>query len=284
MMKPFLNRSQSGFTLIEAVMVIVITGILGALASSFVTPLQGYFDAILRADLTDVADTALRRMARDVNLALPNSIRVDATGKYLELLPTTTGGRYRARPNSDSGGAIKCGGTLDQDKLDFTTTDTCFEVIGPLRAAPAEGEELVVSNTAPADAYSGNNVATIAAGSTTSKIIFASKQFPAESEMQRFQIIGRPVTYVCDSASSTLWRYTGYARQAAQPASIATLNGLANVTRARLATAVNCAGSGFVYQNQSLQGLDFVVMRLTLLNARDSIALLHQVHVQNDKP
>ncbi|MGZ8175983.1 MULTISPECIES: PulJ/GspJ family protein, partial [Methylobacter] len=36
------NRIQSGFTLIEVVIVIVLTGILGVVATSFFTPLQGY--------------------------------------------------------------------------------------------------------------------------------------------------------------------------------------------------------------------------------------------------
>eukprot|EP01133_Synstelium_polycarpum_P021102 gene21102-25353_t len=55
-------------------------------------PVQGYIDANARAALADLADTATRRMARDIRLALPNSVRVTGNGRYLELLLTKSGG------------------------------------------------------------------------------------------------------------------------------------------------------------------------------------------------
>jgi MSHA biogenesis protein MshO len=275
------KHKQSGFTLIEAIMVIVITGILGALASSIASPLRGYFDATARADLSDVADTALRRMARDLHLALPNSIRV--SGKYIELLPTTTGGRYRAQQN--------CSGACTGDTLDFVAADTSFDVVGPLPLpVPVAGNEVVIDNAGTGDAYSGNNVATLT--STVGCVLSAAKicftggggmRFPSTSPGNRFQIIGGPVTYVCDTATATLWRYTGYARQAVQPITIATLDALTNVSRARLATGVDCAASTFVFTSS----VGLVTMSLTLSNNidlprnPDRLTLLHQVHVQN---
>jgi len=271
------NRSQSGFTLIEAVMVIVITGILAVLASSFAAPLKGYFEALDRAELSDAADTALRRMARELRTALPNSVRV--SGSFIEFLPTTTGGRYRT---NSVGGATSC--VAAGDELSFSAADTCFEVIGTLPTppgAPVVGEELVVYNTDPTYAYAGNNVAAIAANSTTSKILFDSHTFPVEFESPayRFQIISGPVTFAC--VGNTLWRYSGYARQAAQPTDIADvpLSGAINI--ARLAIGVDCANSSFVYTPGITQRANLVVMNLTLANNTDSVALLHQVHVQN---
>ncbi|TAN77825.1 MAG: type II secretion system protein, partial [Gallionella sp.] len=59
------------------VMVIVITGIIGSMVAVFIkAPVQQYFDVARRADMTDTADTALRRITRDLRLALPNSVRV----------------------------------------------------------------------------------------------------------------------------------------------------------------------------------------------------------------
>lgn len=271
-------KYMNGFTLIEAVMVIVITGILAALATSFVAPLKGYFDTVARADLSDVADTALRRMARDVRLALPNSVRV--SGSYLELLQTTTGGRYRANP---AGGTASCGAAGDQ--LSFSVADTCFEVIGTLPTppgAPVAGEELVVYNTSNTNligAYAGDNVAAIAANSTTGKILFNSHTFLSGSPAYRFQIISGPVTFAC--VGTTLWRYSGYARQAVQPTDIAGAPLSAATSIARLATGVNCAASSFAYNPGSTQRSGLVVMSLTVSNSTDSVTLLHQVHVQN---
>ena len=52
------------------------------------------FASARRAALTDTADTAVRRMARDIRKALPNSIR-QTSDQCVEFIPTKTGGRYR---------------------------------------------------------------------------------------------------------------------------------------------------------------------------------------------
>jgi MSHA biogenesis protein MshO len=84
-----------GFTLIELVVVIVITGIMAAsIAVFFVPAVTAYFDTRRRAEMTDTADTALRRMARDVRRAVPNSIRVVGSTCF-QLVPTVSGGLYR---------------------------------------------------------------------------------------------------------------------------------------------------------------------------------------------
>ena len=76
-MQTAMTQRQRGFTLIEAVMVITITGIVAAMVAIFIrTPIQSYFDLERRVEMTDTADTALRRIARDSRLALPNSVRV----------------------------------------------------------------------------------------------------------------------------------------------------------------------------------------------------------------
>ena len=75
---PIANRPRArGFSLTEAVMVIAITGILAGMVAVFIQkPVQGFFDTARRAALVDTADTALRRISRDLRAALPNSVRV----------------------------------------------------------------------------------------------------------------------------------------------------------------------------------------------------------------
>lgn len=63
-------RRARGVTLIEMVIVISITAIIaGAVAVFIARPVEGYADATRRAELTDIADTALRRMTRDLRTA-----------------------------------------------------------------------------------------------------------------------------------------------------------------------------------------------------------------------
>ncbi len=274
-------RGAAGFTLVEAIMVIVITGVLAALVTNFVKPLQGYFDAAKRADMGDEADVALRRMSRELHAALPNSVRV--SGNYLEFLPTVAGGRYRAVQ-----GCMPAPCTPAGDVLDFTSADTSFDVIGALDVAPAAGEEVVVYNLgiSGADAYEGSNSAVLTTapspgcGLSANKICFAAgKQFPFESPANRFQIVGGPVTFAC--AGNTLWRYSGYARQSAQPVDLATAPLATATGKARLAAHVDCGSSAFVYTSGVTQRVGLVSMRLTVADSGQSITLYHQVHVPN---
>src|SRR5918999_3289563 len=118
---------QRGVTLIEMVIVITITAIIASGVAVFISrPFEGYVDAARRAELTDIADTALRRITRDLRTALPNSIRITSVGSvvYLEYLQTRGGGRYRAALAS----TVPLG-----DPLDFSDdADSTFDVIGPM--------------------------------------------------------------------------------------------------------------------------------------------------------
>src|SRR5690349_17888575 len=158
-MKPRLasHSRLRGVTLIEMVVVMALVGILGALIVNFVAPVRSYIDTTRRAALADAADTALRRIGRDLHLALPNSVRVASVGgvQYLELLLVRTAGRYRI----DSGGTNHCGGGATDDPLSFGSADTCFMTIGnsPNLAQVTTGDYVVVFNLQPgtdkADAY-----------------------------------------------------------------------------------------------------------------------------------
>ena len=104
-------------------MVIAITGVVAAMVAVFIrAPVQGHLDSAARAELTDTADTALRRMGRDLRMALPNSVR-GAGPTCIEFLPTITGGRYRTE--RDCSGASSAG-----DTLDFTVDDASFDYLG----------------------------------------------------------------------------------------------------------------------------------------------------------
>jgi type II secretory pathway component PulJ len=64
------HPTEAGFTLIEAVMVIAITGVVIGLVAIFIAPATtAYFASSTRAKLGDEADTALRRITRDLAAA-----------------------------------------------------------------------------------------------------------------------------------------------------------------------------------------------------------------------
>lgn len=284
-MKSQLSRSrfrETGFNLVEMIVVIAITGILSAIVAVFIKgPVSGYIDTTRRAELTDVADTALRRISRDLHLALPNSVRVttDASGtQFLEFLQAPAGGRYRE--------------TGPGDVLDFTAAagDTSFDYLTtPLNVAPynvAAGQWVVIFNMSASDlsgsvpnAYVGNNRSRIT-GVAAGNIQINAFRFPFESSGQRFQIVDTPVTYECNPTTGRLTRYWGYTIQAAQPTALPV-----NTPSARLAGSANAnvIGCNFMYTTGVTDRGSMVEMTLTVRNttSNESVSLYHEVHVNN---
>lgn len=273
-----LPLTSKGFTLVEMIMVIVITGIIGGIVAVFLkAPIQQYTDVARRADMTDIADTALRRIGRDLRLALPNSVRVAGSCNgtaacFIEFLPTKGGGRYRAG--------------MGGDELDFSVADNSFEVLGQMPTGLVVGtDQIVVYNLgiAGADTYAGDNRATVSAPPAGAVANITSKLFPFDSPGHRFHVISAPVAYACDGAG-TLWRYWGYAIKPLQADTdtIAELDALIAVqgARARLATHVSsCRFSYDAFVVAQRSGL--VTTNLGITEEGETVTLYSAVHVSN---
>lgn len=265
------RRLERGFTLIEAIAVVVITGIVAGMVALFIRkPVEGYFDTARRAQLADIADTAVRRIERDLQAALPNSVRIGAAGakRYVEFLHVKSGGRYRAELDDAGAG----------DPLDFTSgSDGGFDVLG-FPVTVAAGDQLVVYNLgmAGADAYAGDNRRAITSSGDVASLAFTATgtPLPLASPGQRFQVVDTPVSYECDPAAGTLRRYWGYAIAASQPMPPA------GGASALLADRVgNC---DFAYEaNVANQRSGLVSLRLQLTAAGETATLFQQVHVSN---
>lgn len=268
-------------------MVIVITGIIGGIVAVFIKmPVQGYIDTARRAGMTDIADTALRRMSRDIRTALPNSVRITVVGAdtYLEFIPVKGSGRYRV-------GVVT---PATDNPLNFTVADNCFDVLGPMPAL-VTGDTLVIYNRGiptVADAYDGTSssayvtplpVCTPETVSTAATIGITAKQFPFQSPGNRFQVIDTPVTYVCAPATDgagngtgTLTRYWGYAIQPGQPTALATLTSVN--PPALLASKVSACSFSYGAVGQRLS---LVTMNLGITESGETVTLYSATHVSN---
>ncbi|SFM22569.1 type II secretion system protein [Rugamonas rubra] len=265
---------QRGFTLVEAIMVMVITGVLAGILVLFIRqPVQNYLDASGRAELGDQADLALRRMARELRGALPNSVRTGLPGgvSMIEFIPTKIGGRYLSAEDG-AGGPV----------LDFVGGAVDFTVDGSMPVgvtAIAPNDDIVVSNFgtdfAGADAYvGGNRVRVESVAGNTLTLVQNNLTLANQSPSQRFQVVRPPVMFVCDPVARTLTRYWNYGFQAVIPVAGAGQSAV---------LARNVLGCTFEYRVQpnvhtALIGLTIVLGRP---NSDEAITLAHQIHVDN---
>jgi MSHA biogenesis protein MshO len=273
------SHQQFGFSLVELIMVIVITGILGGIVAVFLkAPIQQYMDVGRRAELTDIA----YRLAGDISTAVPNSVRVAGCGAIpcAEFLPTKNGGRYRAAAPGDI--------------LDFTIADGSFDIIGP-PINFAASDQIVVGSTQSDGNPPYDNTATgvlrAYTGTTGAQpnVKITPTQFPAFAALssQRFDVVDgaqQAVTYSCETlgtdasgnGTGTLKRYWKYGfvpnSQPAPPIA------LAGVQTAILADKVSGCIIDYGVPNQRM-GL--LAVRLTLTSGGESVSLYHEIHVNN---
>jgi MSHA biogenesis protein MshO len=304
---------QKGFTLVELVITMVLAAILFIVVSVFITkPISAYTSVARRASLVDAADMTLRRMSRDIQSAVPNSVRVKTVGignqTAVEMVNVVEGMRYR--------------GSVAGPYLDFTQPITNFHVVGQFQfslanpTCTANNCRLVVYNTGantggaiPADNPSpGANVYSTAAapacagcnpppgsvtispvgtsvtltnpGSEGNILMGSAVQFALPSPRQRIDIIDTPITYLCDTNSNQqkITRYSNYIITPVQPtdSTIAPLNG---ATAAQLTS--NVTACRFTYSPGTSSRNGVISMSITLTNGGETITLMRQVGVNN---
>jgi MSHA biogenesis protein MshO len=272
--------TQRGFTLIEAVMVIMLTGILLAVVAQFiVAPVQAYLSVNARANLVDTADGALRRIGRELHIALPNSVRISADGLNLELIPTTGAARYQ----TEGSGALV-----------FGSVATSFNLIGPPLTLAAN-QSLVFYNLGPgitgSDAYAANGTAaeqasanrrsaTNGAGPASTITLSSLAGLPVGDFAPPYRVtaVSAPVSYRCDLAAGTLTRYTGYGFLASQPTPPT------GGSSALLASGVTACS--FSYDSNAVAArAALITLRLALATTtsagQETVTLHHAVHVDN---
>ena len=281
--------SIRGFTLVELVVTIALSTIVVGFMTVFIAgPVASYTDQSRRAELVDLAENSLRRIARDIRRALPNSVRLDASGSVvaLELLNTVDGARYRDRPPPGD----------PSKRLQFSASDDAFNSIGgfPNISQPFSSNSHYLSiynvGVPGADAYELANVITppgtqididadAISGEDNVRLSPAFK-FAFASPGQRVFLVDGPVSYLCDGTAGTLVRYSDYtitANQADRNSGAELLAAGADAT----VIANRISSCSMDYSPGTAQRAGLVSIALAVTEANETVSLLHQVHVDN---
>ncbi|MDR2032756.1 MAG: type II secretion system GspH family protein [Azoarcus sp.] len=278
-------RRARGVTLVELIVVMMLAAILGGTVLVFFRPAtEAYFDSRRRADLSDMADTALRRMAGEGRSAVPNSVQttVQTAGtQCFRFVRSTGGGRYRKAADVGRG---------DSKPLDLREDAPEFDIFSPL--LPVVGDWLVIGNQTGSDVYAGHNRAAITAVSTvdpglgTGRVRIAEMHGPKAPFSYaggRFVTVPRVtpvVTYTCDGAgTNAAGTGTGTLRRVSGD-----FDGTETLTACPTGgdlLARHVSACRFVYSHGVTQQNGFVWMELELAEAHEKIRLAHGTHVVN---
>ncbi len=281
-------RKQCGFTIVELVVTIVLSTIVVSFMAAFITgPVNAYNDQARRAELVELADSALRGITREVRRALPNSVRVRTNGAIvaLEILNTVDGVRYRTRPPgnqaqrlrfNNSDGSFNSVGTFENVARPFSSTSHYLSIYN-VGAPGADAYELANVITPP-----GTQITIAADGASGEDRVTLSPafRFAYESPRQRVFLVDGPVSFLCNTISGELKRYSGYSIDASHAARDSEAELLA-AGAAESTVVYNTSGCGFAYAPGNAERAGLLSVSVTLSEAGESISMLRQAHVDN---
>ena len=237
------NRPSAGFTLIELIVVIVVSAIVAVFMVLFLNaPVESYFAQTRRSDLVDSAHRISDAVTADALTALPNSMRTNPAGTALELLATEGVARYYGQTDKPAPAGEEL--TIGSSAPTFGTLDSFNAQALPFPPPSYQAPYLSIGNvgTVPYDAYNGATVMTPATTRITvgpnpgtppyvqgenyvtlsTPMTFQAPGAPAtQPSVHNAYLVSGPVSYVCNAnaanpAAGTLKRYSGYAVRAAQ--------------------------------------------------------------------
>ncbi len=266
---------NSGFTLVELVMVIVILGILALGTSQFIAQsIDGYQDTARREKLASGGRIAIEKIARELRNAHPSSVRVLAGGACLEFLPILATGSYQDQALSYGPGfAIPAVLPIapDAPAVQFDSFGTGGVPAGVNYIIVGSGNPYPLNNPGPMARYTGTNGA-VALPAGVTRVQMANHRFAEHSPARRFYLIGAPVGFCVQG--SNLYRHSGYALNTAAPWDILATGSL-------LAENITNAGPFFTYAGATVSRNALVQIDLTISTAGEPVLLSHMVQIRN---
>ena len=144
-------NKKKGFTLIEMVVVITITAIIGGISSLIISrSLDAYASLDRRQKIQTSLRLVIERISRELRNALPNSLDISPEGK-LFFIPIKSSGRYQNRRNGERL-EIRANNNNQNDRFHVLSTNAT------LHLDANAGDWIVVNNLNDQDVYAPYDV------------------------------------------------------------------------------------------------------------------------------
>ncbi len=260
---------QSGFTLVELVMTMVIAAVLGTMSVQFIrSTSEGFIDSNGREQLAAAGYVVNEQISRALRDALPGSIRTTADGLCVEYMPVVAASMYT--------------------DLSVNSAVTSFRA-APYSVSDGASGYVSVYPIGSANLYAQNDpgpltpdIGSVPAGTTEVDVTLASSHtFPSDSPERRYYLSSAPETVCQDGAY--LYRYRNYGfvsdvanLRAALPSDRAS-------GRTVLAFPLQAGSMTFRYQNPTLARSGLVAFEYVLQHPTtgETLSIGQQVRVVN---
>lgn len=264
---PLKGKTQ-GFTLVELIAVIVILGVVAAMGSGFlITVTDSYHKAQMRAKLITKGRVVTEQISRQLRVALPNSLRLSASGNCIEFLPTVAGATYMGElPDSVNGAPRVSNITTAPFIVDMGTGR--HAVVGALSSSE------IYTTGATAGRVS---ITALTGGPHTSIALSSSHRFNRNSINQRVFVVDDPIRFCYDSGSNRMLRYSGYGLSTSAISDVAPGGAIQTV----MANDVTASATVFRLSPGSEDRNTAVLFSLNFTQNDEQILLNHKVVVRN---
>lgn len=285
------NSKQSGFTLVEIIIVIAIMGIIGGLSTMIIgRSLDSYAALERRTNLQTSIRLAVERISRELRHALPHSICVNsgggcaASGNRFYFIPVKDSGRYQDRP-----GAYTAPPPIQRERLPVAPQSRDrFDILSTNsanRLNSANSDWVVVYNLNNTDIYAGTSDVRKEINTVIQKDIHNDAD--ANTDIDQIQFLGGNQTFANHSPSRrfhiiedetvTLFYLDG-TNLYRDTTTFSTPNTQTANTRLLMQNVQACT---FTYTPGSPQRAGLLRIDITVAQQGETIQVIHDAHVYN---
>ncbi len=264
------NQSQSGFTLIELITVIVILSILTVIGSGFmIRTAEGYQQTVNRSLLIQRGRQTIERLTREIRNAVPNSIRVSANNLCIEWLPTVGGGNYVGVLPDQSNGASAIS-SINTSPITFNGGSASYVVVGALNSA-----EIYSAAPSSLELFSSINTASI-----PNQVALANAKIFARNSVNNRLFVASEPNQACISGDE-LFIYDSYNTSGSYPSQSA-LTGSPPGAGVLVSAGVALSGETPFSITSGVESRNtIVVLNIPFSKGGERIILRHQIMVRN---
>ncbi|GAB3288612.1 PilW family protein [Pseudidiomarina andamanensis] len=206
-------RHRQGFTLVELVIVIVLLAITGLFVFNYLGfGAQIFRDTTERDQLVAQSRFAIARLSRELQGAVPRSIRVSITDaqRCIEFMPILASSVYLDIPRP---------GPTSSDPFIAIEPVANDNLVGGYLLVYATNTSYIYGNSVQRRKVISNITDTSPAQDNLVEINYATTPafFGAESPARRYFIGGEPVSWCYDNTSNSIYRFAGYGLNSLQP-------------------------------------------------------------------